>query len=99
MFWDNITIHRSRTVKNFLETHNDRLITRRIPAYSHDLNPDEYVWNAMKYPELPNFCPYNVNDLKSKITLTMNNLKSDPEKLIRIIRDYSLPSQPIMGKN
>ena len=41
MFWDNITIHRSRIVKDFLETHNDRLITRRIPAYSPELNPDE----------------------------------------------------------
>ncbi len=43
MFWDNITIHRSRIVKDFLETNNDRLIIRRIPAYSPELNPDEYV--------------------------------------------------------
>ena len=32
MFWDNITIHRSRTVKDFLEMQSDRIITRRIPA-------------------------------------------------------------------
>ena len=43
MFWDNITIHRSRIVKDFLETNNDRLIIRRIPAYSPELNLDEYV--------------------------------------------------------
>ena len=43
MFWDNITIHRSRIVKDFLETNNDRLIIRRITAYSPELNPDEYV--------------------------------------------------------
>ncbi|MCL5790708.1 MAG: IS630 family transposase [Candidatus Thermoplasmatota archaeon] len=99
MFWDNITIHRSRIVKDFLETHNDRLITGRIPAYSPELNPDEYVWNALKYQELPNFCPANLNDLKSKVTLTMSKLKSDPEKMKRIIRDSNLPLPPIMGKN
>ena len=80
MFWDNITIHRSRIVKDYLETNNDRLITRRIPAYSPELNPDEFVWNALKYQELPNFCPADLNDLKSKVTFTMNRLKSDPNK-------------------
>ena len=49
MFRDNITIHRSRTVKDFLEMHSDRLIAGRIPAYFPGLNPDEFVWNALKY--------------------------------------------------
>ena len=99
MFWDNITIHRSRIVKDFLETHNDRLITGRIPAYSPELNPDEYVWNALKYQELPNFCPESMDYLKSKVTLTMNKLKSDPEKMKRIIKGSNLPLPPITGKN
>lgn len=99
MFWDNITIHRSRTVKDFLEMHSDRIITRRIPAYSPELNPDEFVWNALKYQELPNFCPVNMEVLKSKVILTMNKLKSDPEKMRNIIRGTSLPLPPIMGKN
>ena len=30
LFWDNITIHRSKKVKEYLSIHNDRLITRRI---------------------------------------------------------------------
>lgn len=99
MFWDNITIHRSRIMKDYLETNNDRLITRRIPAYSPELNPDEYVWNALKYQGLANFCPANLNDLKNMVTFTMNRLKSDPDKLKRIIRGSSLPLPPIRGKN
>ncbi len=47
IFWDNIMIHRSGKVREYLGTHNDRLITRRIPAYSLELNP-EFVWNALK---------------------------------------------------
>ena len=32
IFWDNIMIHRSGKVREYLGTHNDRLITRRIPV-------------------------------------------------------------------
>ncbi len=99
MFWDNITIHRSRTVKDFLEMHNDRLITRRIPAYSPELNPDEFVWNALKYQELSNFCPASRDELKNKVILTMNRLTRNPEQMKNIIRGSSLPLPPIMGKN
>ncbi len=99
MFWDNISIHRSKTVKDFLEMHNDRLITRRIPAYSPELNPDEFVWNALKYQELSNFCPANMDELKNRVILTMNKLKHDPEKMRGIIRGSSVSLPPIMGKN
>lgn len=47
MVWDNIAIHKSRIVNDFLETNNNRLITRRIPAYSPKLNPDEFVLNDL----------------------------------------------------
>ena len=86
LFWDNITIHRSKRVKAFLGANNDRLITRRIPAYLPELNPDEYVWNAMKYQELPNFCPTSTEDLKNTVTSTLNKVKNEPERMKRIIR-------------
>ena len=99
LFWDNITIHRSSNVKEFLGAHNDRLITRRIPAYSPELNPDEFVWNAMKYQELPNFCPTSMEELKNAVTSTLNRMKNNPEKLRKIIRGSSLPLPPIVRKN
>lgn len=99
MFWDNIMIHRSLIVKDFLAEHNNRLITRRIPAYTPELNPDEYIWNALKYQELPNFCPTNSDELKSKVITTMNKLKSDPAKVRNIIRGSSLPLPQFVGKN
>ena len=49
LFWDNIMIHRNNKVKEYLGIHNDRLITRRIPAYFPELNPDELVWDDLKY--------------------------------------------------
>ena len=94
IFRGNIMIHRSGKVREYLGRHNDRLITRRIPANSHDLNPDEFVWNALKYQELPNFCPESMDDLKNAVTSTMNKLKSNPKRLRNIIRGSSLPLPP-----
>ena len=91
IFWDNIMIHRSKKVKEYLGVHKDRLITRRIPAYSPEFNPDEFVWNALKYQELPNFCPTDMDDLKSTATETMNKLKSNPGRMRKLIRGSKLP--------
>ena len=91
-------IHRNGKVREYLGTHNDRLITRRISAYSPKLNPDELVWNALKYQELPNFCPEIMDDLKNAVTSTMNKLKSNPERLRNIIRGSSLPLPPLNRK-
>lgn len=91
IFWDNIAIHRSRKVKAFLGNHDDRLITRRIPAYSPELNPDELVWNVLKYQELPNFCPESMDDLKTAVTERLTKMKSDPARLRRAIRGSKLP--------
>ena len=99
IFWDNMIIRRSQDVKDFLGKHNDRMMTRRIPAYSPELNTDEFVWNAMKYQELPNFCPASMEDIKGKVTYTLNKMKNEPERLKRIIRGSSLPLPPLMGKN
>ena len=77
-------IHRSGKVKEYLGTHNNRLITGRIPAYFPELNPDEFVWNALKYQELPNFCPESMDNLKNAVTSTINKLKSNPERLRKI---------------
>ena len=98
LFWDNIMIHRSNKVKEYLGIHNDRLITRRIPAYSPELNPDELVWDALKYQELPNFCPMNYDELYSKAESTLLKLKADPAKTKQIIKGTKLPLPSTLGK-
>ncbi len=97
IFWDNIMIHRSKKVKAFLGNHNDRLITRRIPPYSPDLNPDELVWNALKYQKLSNFCLRSYDELYERAELTMNMMKSDPESMRKIIRGTKLPLPSTVG--
>lgn len=84
-------------MNEYLGIHNDRLITRRIPTYSPELNPDELVWNDLKYQELSNFCPKSYEELYDKAEMTLVKMKSDPEKLKQIIRGTKLPLPSTMG--
>ena len=50
---DNTAIHRCRNVKDFIETPNVRLITRKIPAYSQNR-----IWiNGAELSRIARFLP------------------------------------------
>jgi hypothetical protein len=44
LLWDRATIHRRKSVRDFLARH-PRLQVEYFPAYAPELNPAEYVWN------------------------------------------------------
>ena len=74
-----------------------RIVTRRIPPYSPDLNPDELVWNALKYQKLSNFCPKSFDELYERAEFIMNLLKSDHESMGKIIKGTKLPLPSTVG--
>ena len=46
---DNHAVHRSKAVAEFVEANRERLELYFLPPYSPQLNPDEQVWNHLKY--------------------------------------------------
>ena len=46
---DNASSHKSKLVKQFVESVNNRLELIYLPAYSPDLNPVEWVWKDIRY--------------------------------------------------
>ena len=44
LVWDGLPAHRSKLVKEYLETVGDRVLVERLPAYAPELNPVEYIW-------------------------------------------------------
>ena len=46
---DGHPMHKSKKVKMFVESTNGVLKLFYLPSYSPDLNPDELVWNHLKY--------------------------------------------------
>ena len=45
---DGARYHTSKDIQTFLEKHNDRLFVFRLPSYSPDYNPIEYLWKKVK---------------------------------------------------
>ena len=45
---DNLSVHKSKTVRDWVSAHRDRIELFFLPPYSPELNPDEYVNRALK---------------------------------------------------
>lgn len=63
VIWDGAAIHRSRLVRDYLDSLHGRIIAASLPAYAPELNPAEYIWGHFKQHELPNLCAKDLADL------------------------------------
>jgi transposase len=73
VIWDGLRAHRSRLVREYLDSIDGHIQIAFLPAYSPDLNPVEYLWAWLKRHALANYCPRNLTELH--IT-ARNKLKS-----------------------
>ena len=54
-------------VRRFIEENTLWLQVFRFPAYAPELNPQEYVWSAVKRKDMGNYCPKATAHLRSKV--------------------------------
>ena len=79
VIWDGSPIHRSQEVKAYLADGATKYIhLERLPPYAPDLNPDEGVWNHLKYVELRNVCCLNLDHLQHQLDLAVTRLRRRP---------------------
>lgn len=79
VIWDGSTIHRNQCIKEFLSNGAAKQIhLERLPAYAPDLNPDEGVWNHLKYVELKNMCCTDLSNLRQELHLAIRRLRGKP---------------------
>lgn len=79
VIWDGSPIHRGQAVKDFLVNGGARKIhLERLPGYAPDLNPDEGVWNHLKYVELRNRCCLDFRHLHHQLNLAIMRLRRKP---------------------
>ena len=65
IIWDRLPAHRSRLVRDYVESQNDAVELEFLPAYAPELNPVEYLWAHWKHHELANFCPKDFAELSA----------------------------------
>ena len=57
IIWDGLKAHRSKLVREYLDSTDGAVQVAFLPPYSPDLNPVEFLWAWLKRHALANFCP------------------------------------------
>src|SRR5271170_6546321 len=73
VIWDGLPAHRSKLVRDYVESLNGAIQLEYLPAYAPELNPTEYIWGHLKHHELGNFCARTFGELTYR---TRNRLRS-----------------------
>lgn len=75
---DGGSYHRSRLVKNYLESLDGKLRLFFLPPYSPELNPDEQVWNYVKHHGVAKAALRNGKELRSFVLARLRSLQQLP---------------------
>src|SRR3954451_20294958 len=81
---DNHPVHRAKAVDRFVDSTDGALRLYRLPAYSPQLNPDEWVWNNVKHDGVAPAVPKGPEQLRSVITGRLPSL----QRLPHIVRSF-----------
>jgi transposase len=88
--WDRARIHsRSALVRDWLARHPE-VVAEDLPAYSPEMNPDEWAWSWAKYGRLANLAAWDGDDLRWHVLDAMVDLKCSPEILGSFFQDADL---------
>lgn len=63
IIWDGLGVHKSRLVREFIESLKGQIEVEFLPAYAPELNPAEYIWGHLKQHEIGNLCVKNLAEL------------------------------------
>jgi transposase len=70
---------------------NPRLEAHRLPVYSPELNPEEWVWAHLKRHELASYASHDLKELRRGIRLTVVRMRDRPKLLLRLAGSSKLP--------
>lgn len=89
--WDGLPAHWGSRVRAFLaEGAARRLHLEQLPSYAPDLNPDEGVWNWLKYVEMKNLCCKGLDHLKAELRRAKERLRHKVEIIRSFFREVGL---------
>jgi transposase len=63
IIWDGLRAHRSRLVRQYLDSLDGHVAMDFLPPYAPELNPVEYLWAWLKRHALANYCPGSITEL------------------------------------
>jgi transposase len=78
---DNGNMHKGEPMDELADEAANLLAVEPLPPYAPELNPEEMVWNWLKYDELPNFAPADVAELDRVANAKLFALHRDQPRL------------------
>lgn len=90
ILWDGGSNHKGPFIRA-VEADFPRLHVERLPAYTPDLNPVEFVWSHLKYGRMANFIPRNVRHLDQVVQSHLHALSRSPKLLKQLWHGSKLP--------
>ena len=81
---DNHPAHRAKAVDRFVGSTDGALRLYRLPAYSPQLNPDEWVWKNVKHDGVAPAAPKGPEQMKAVVTARLRRL----QRLPQIVRGF-----------
>lgn len=76
--WDGLQAHRSRKVRAYVAASDGELTLEFLPPYAPELNPVEQIWNYGKNRELANFCPRDIEQLRTFAKRSLRRMQRRP---------------------
>lgn len=77
---DSGSMHGGHEIQKLLAD-NPRLAIVKLPTYAPELNPVEHLWNFLKWQQLANFSPRDVNHLEQTAFDKLHTIRYDQPKL------------------
>jgi transposase len=90
MILDNLRVHHAKLTKEWIKKHKEKIELFYLPAYSPDLNPDEYLNQHYKKNANKNNIPKNKDELKNNTQNYINKIQNDKEKIASFFQNESV---------
>jgi transposase len=90
LLWDRLRSHRSKELKEFLETQKHWLMVEYLPPYAPELNPVEYLWSAGKKKDLANLYAETLTDIDASLRRYKRRIKRHPKLLTGFLKASTL---------
>ncbi|WP_233495695.1 transposase [Geodermatophilus sp. TF02-6] len=87
---DGHPVHRATAVDDFVRSTDGALRLHRLPAYSRQLHPDEWVWNNVKADGVAPAAPKGPKQMKAVVTARLRRLR----RLPHIVRGFFADREP-----
>lgn len=78
---DNLKVHHSKIVKEWVEANKDKIALYHLPSYSPEKNPDEYLNCDLKQGLSAKPAPRNIEKLQENLENHMEMLQNNPVRL------------------